>query len=709
MRGAAAAAAAGSARRQGRGAQRQKSRGQAAQAGRMGAGRPLRASDVFRVAACALLFLTAVATAHAADPSAMPRHYVCVHDQVALPHDALPYANVKYRDAMRNVNALPVFTAAARQNIRFHAVFLLGEACSKAGQVVTTYLGDTTKCTDDDVLTPRKVRTIRRLVKRACAFLEQAVLVDPLEEISVDASVCPFLSNPAVQIAEKDYVVFVTANPRREVRSVAAWARWCMKASTGRPVVGHVNFIPGVLREYVTEVEARIAMHEVTHALGFSNLANTAGSHVGPGGKIVPGSARVYRPKLGKNVTLVTSPRVVAVARRHFNCPTLDGVEIEDGGGPGTAGSHWKKRILYEEVLVGSITTANLFYSSLTLAFLEDLGYYSINYSVAEDNYRWGRNRSCRFLYNKCNDQAEDVDEFCFHEESATESRCTHDRLGAGRCDVTEYPVDLPTNYQYFSNPRLGGSLPEMDYCPSISVYFNVNCVNENNEGSVNLYGDEMGQNSRCFKSNLITSALPNLGNGARCLPMMCTSSGQILLRVQGQTVPCPANGTAGEADTSYLRGVHGKILCPSASLICGNTKADMSSAVLTYPNSMIQEPAVADTNQPPLQITQANMTSCVERVKCAENIDLFFPACRLSAKRIRDCFGRECQLAMRIWLDHNPRLQQCKDPRLMADSCLDGWMGAHKLCAMDSAASSTTNWLAITFLFTTLTTTTLF
>lgn len=32
-------------------------------------------------------------------------------------------------------------------------------------------------------------------------------------------------------------------------------------------------------------------------------------------------------------------------ARKHFNCPYLDGAELEDEGGSGTAGSHWESRI----------------------------------------------------------------------------------------------------------------------------------------------------------------------------------------------------------------------------------------------------------------------------------------------------------------------------------------------------------------------------
>ncbi len=31
--------------------------------------------------------------------------------------------------------------------------------------------------------------------------------------------------------------------------------------------------------------------------------------------------------------------------RGHFNCSTLEGVQLEDQGGSGTAGSHWEARI----------------------------------------------------------------------------------------------------------------------------------------------------------------------------------------------------------------------------------------------------------------------------------------------------------------------------------------------------------------------------
>ena len=37
---------------------------------------------------------------------------------------------------------------------------------------------------------------------------------------------------------------------------------------------------------------------------------------------------------------------VQAEARRHFGCPSLEGVELETQGGSGSALQHWEKRVL---------------------------------------------------------------------------------------------------------------------------------------------------------------------------------------------------------------------------------------------------------------------------------------------------------------------------------------------------------------------------
>ncbi|VDO35065.1 unnamed protein product [Haemonchus placei] len=45
------------------------------------------------------------------------------------------------------------------------------------------------------------------------------------------------------------------------------------------------------------------------------------------------------------DVYMIVTPKVREEVRRHFNCSTLEGAELENQGGRGTVGAHWEKRI----------------------------------------------------------------------------------------------------------------------------------------------------------------------------------------------------------------------------------------------------------------------------------------------------------------------------------------------------------------------------
>lgn len=48
-------------------------------------------------------------------------------------------------------------------------------------------------------------------------------------------------------------------------------------------------------------------------------------------------------------IDMMVTPRVVQEVRDHFGCDELEGAELEDQGGEGTALTHWEKRILENE------------------------------------------------------------------------------------------------------------------------------------------------------------------------------------------------------------------------------------------------------------------------------------------------------------------------------------------------------------------------
>jgi hypothetical protein len=99
----------------------------------------------------------------------------------------------------------------------------------------------------------------------------------------------------------------------------------------------------------------------------------------------------------------LVTPALVQVARNFFNCPTLDGVELENQPtGSGCFGSHWEERI-FEQELMTPLSQSRTLYSTPTLAFFDDSGWYMANFSHSgKHSDFWGYRRGCAFATQPC-------------------------------------------------------------------------------------------------------------------------------------------------------------------------------------------------------------------------------------------------------------------------------------------------------------------
>ncbi|EKF26185.1 surface protease GP63, putative, partial [Trypanosoma cruzi marinkellei] len=194
------------------------------------------------------------------------------------------------------------------------------------------------------------------------------------------------------------------------------------------------------------------------------------------------------------NVSVISTPKAKAMARQYHNCPTLEGIELEDEGGYDDALSHWKKRSMRDEMMTSDVELG--LYSALTLAAFEDMGFYVANYSAAEMLW-WGNNSGCGLLERKCltDGVTEYPDLFCNHVDGY--GFCTYNRLSLGFCDLKRHEEALPEGYRYFADPRVGGDDLFMDRCPYVKTYAGAGCTNGD---SSLMPGSIVGPNSRCVK-----------------------------------------------------------------------------------------------------------------------------------------------------------------------------------------------------------------
>lgn len=167
----------------------------------------------------------------------------------------------------------------------------------------------------------------------------------------------------------------------------------------------------------------KVIVHEMSHALGFGTiwgyLGLTNGNMEDP--RFIGENARM-RYKILRSGEILSS------------------VPLENMGGPGTVGSHWRKSIFGNELMTGSINSADYTpVSRLTIAAFEDMGY-RVDYTQAEPYF---------LPFPQQEHERNDFIEASYHGPSLTHT-CGHQTI----CPENVYYSEIKSNYnkRFFSN-----------------------------------------------------------------------------------------------------------------------------------------------------------------------------------------------------------------------------------------------------------------
>lgn len=242
-------------------------------------------------------------------------------------------------------------------------------------------------------------------------------------------------SVPGPGISDTDFVFYVSTRQTERCHKglTVAYAAHCQQeAAMDRPIAGHANLCPNGISTKPQELQTLLSTmkHEILHALGFS-VSLYAFFRDEQGKPRTPRKPDTGKPYMNeklqihqwsnttirkvtrdrwsvrgghttKTIDMMVTPKVVEETRRHFNCSLLEGAELEDQGGEGTALTHWEKRIFENEAMTGTHTQSPVF-SRITLALMEDSGWYKVDYDKAIP-LTWGRNLGCDFAMKSCKD-----------------------------------------------------------------------------------------------------------------------------------------------------------------------------------------------------------------------------------------------------------------------------------------------------------------
>ena len=196
---------------------------------------------------------------------------------------------------------------------------------------------------------------------------------------------------------DADYGIFVQAS-NDGANGVTAYSYPCAYSlSTKQPTWGllswNTNYFNFDLLSF--QMNIKIGIHESTHLLGFSNILYQNYLN----GKLVTNSKGSY----------INGSFIQKAIREQYGCNNATGMLLESNGGSGTSMSHWSYKAAYNEYMTAGVLISNPTISFMTLALLEETGWYKTIYKGYGSFINWGYRKGCAMLETtNCNS-----DEYC--------------------------------------------------------------------------------------------------------------------------------------------------------------------------------------------------------------------------------------------------------------------------------------------------------
>eukprot|EP00521_Asterionellopsis_glacialis_P007514 CAMPEP_0195283114 /NCGR_PEP_ID=MMETSP0707-20130614/1765_1 /TAXON_ID=33640 /ORGANISM="Asterionellopsis glacialis, Strain CCMP134" /LENGTH=809 /DNA_ID=CAMNT_0040342225 /DNA_START=266 /DNA_END=2695 /DNA_ORIENTATION=+ len=366
----------------------------------------------------------------------------------------------------------------------------------------------------------------------------------------------------ATGVPDTDLILYVSGTDSYRFCSgnTLAVAVACNFDQFDRPTAGAINFCldqieveaDGSASDETVSDNLDVAIHEAAHVLGMSSNSYRYfyNSETGEPRTQRPPSPRTVTCVDGQTRTLalpdestmkfftatngqryasLVTPKVRQVVRNQFDCQSLEGAQLENQptGTDSCTGDHWDERMFYSEAMSGIISVTTNRLSHLTLALMEDSGWYKANFTMGHMD-PFGLGAGCGFVTDSCLIPATQGQKPLLPETSRGYFCNTQGEVGCSAalthklaCAITDYDDILPKRlpdpqFQYFDSPTLGGPR-QADYCPVYSfTHSGTSDIHElacnSPKAPFSPYFEEYAEDSKCVETN----------QGAGCYRMAC-------------------------------------------------------------------------------------------------------------------------------------------------------------------------------------------
>jgi len=272
----------------------------------------------------------------------------------------------------------------------------------------------------------------------------------------------------------------------------------------------------------------------------------------------------------------------------------MNGVDLDNNGGQGTAGNHWSERIMLSDVMIGNSYGENLF-SKMTLAAFEDSGWYQTNYSLANE-FVFGKGQGCSFVTPNTSCYVGSTTSgippnvqgnFCTRLNYPI---CSPSNIFRGACTLDpsatcNIAIEVTNGAKYGGSCRVGStdSLQPFEVVSNSSACMMANIQSNSSRKSMKSRFKQYIINAdtkrkEAAKSNNTQIQLTATDLMSYCIQYSCDSSSNLSVLIQGTSTQCAAYG-----QPTTIPGYSGSIYCPDPKVICDPTYRNKFGGIDRY------------------------------------------------------------------------------------------------------------------------------
>mmetsp|Transcript_21981 Transcript_21981/g.25409 ORF Transcript_21981/g.25409 Transcript_21981/m.25409 type:complete len:669 (-) Transcript_21981:404-2410(-) len=464
---------------------------------------------------------------------------------------------------------------------------------------------------------------IDNILPKIAEHFSETISVEPSVGVRVTSDVCSnlfrnFIPGSFMDIYDVDIVIMVSGftsvqtddgevefcsdDPARV--TLAAAISCGQESESYRPIVGLMNVCIAATVSNTDEEMEEILSHELLHVLVLSeylfpffrnaldgtplsdpNTLQTIDCVNGADSRLFYGFSRNTLMYFEETVNYAGTtqkrgyyelmlPTVRNVVRNQFNCRSLTGARLENQPtNPNTCiGSHIDERLFLLNLMSAFYDTTSVHFTPITLALLEDSGWYKPKYEDAQ-NSPFGLNVGCDFVNKDCivDGEVPEYSKGFFCNDvvgSSNKLSCDPGHNYRGYCDLYDYSryTDLPTypGRSYFDNKFLGaGKFTAADWCPTvIDSPTSTTCTDTSFTGSKDQF-EVFGADSRCL------NAIVGNSRTGLCLPSTCDYENEQYNFTVGDSVYSCKFGDAGIGVNLQQGGTTYRFTCPRLTQVC--------------------------------------------------------------------------------------------------------------------------------------------